>query len=31
MEFEEVLMPSLFIGKKKYCGVIYNDVNKPII
>ena len=23
MEFEELLCPSLFTGKKKYCGVIY--------
>ena len=23
MEFEELLFPSIFTGKKKYCGVIY--------
>ena len=23
MEFEELLLPSIFTGKKKYCGVIY--------
>ena len=23
MEFEELLCPSMFTGKKKYCGVMY--------
>jgi len=23
MAFEELLMPSMFTGKKKYCGVVY--------
>ena len=23
MEFEELLLPSVFTGKKKYCGVVY--------
>ena len=23
MEFEELLFPSIFTGKKKYCGVVY--------
>ena len=23
MEFEEVLYPSLYVGKKKYCGIIH--------
>jgi len=31
MEFEEILLPSLFIGKKKYCGVIYNHTDQPIM
>ena len=26
MEFEEVLCPSLFMGKKKYCGVKHKSV-----
>jgi hypothetical protein len=28
MEFEEVLCPSLFMGKKKYCGVKHKTVPK---
>lgn len=27
MEFEEVLCPSLFMGKKKYCGVKHKEVS----
>jgi hypothetical protein len=23
MAFEELLLPSMFTGKKKYCGVVY--------
>ena len=23
MEFEEILFPALYVGKKKYCGVIH--------
>ena len=26
MEFEEVLLPSLFTGKKKYCGIKHKEV-----
>ena len=26
MEFEEILLPSLFMGKKKYCGVIHKEL-----
>lgn len=28
MEFEEVLCPSLFIRKKKYCGVKHKSVTE---
>ena len=27
MAFEEMLLPSMFMGKKKYCGVIYAPDN----
>lgn len=27
MEFEELLCPSMFTGKKKYCGVVYKPGN----
>ena len=23
MEFEEILFPSMYVGKKKYCGIIH--------
>ena len=30
MLFEEILFPSLFIAKKKYTGVVYDHIDKPV-